>query len=119
MRIIRRRSMSQFVRAGAATLLISIGLLSDAAPPANAEDCPASMIYIVDSKLCVDSASLKTLDPSCCARLKTFATNPDGSAKTIKLPKQCPEAPMGYVKQSGSCTSNGKAIDMACCDAMR
>jgi hypothetical protein len=111
--------MSQFARAGAATVLISIGLLSGAPPPADADDCPASMTHIVDSALCVDSASLKTLDPSCCARLKAFATNPDGSAKTIKLPKQCPDAPIGYVKQTGSCTSNGKAIDMACCDAMR
>jgi len=111
--------MSQFLRAGAAILLISIGLPSAALPPANAEECPASMLYIVDSKLCVDSASLKPLDPSCCARLKTFATNPDGSARTIQLPKQCPEAPMAYVKQTGSCTSNGKAIDLACCDAIR
>jgi hypothetical protein len=119
MQTTRRRSMSQFLGTGAATLLISTGLLLDAPPPANAEDCPASMLYIVDSKLCVDSASLKSVDPSCCARLKTFATNAGGSAKTIKLPKQCPEAPMGYVKQTGSCTSNGKAIDMACCDAIR
>src|SRR5262245_45844718 len=111
--------MSQFLRAGAATLLISIGLLSNAPPPANAEDCPVEILYVVDGQLCVDSASLKTLDSSCCARLKTLATNPDGSAKRSELPKQCPEAPISYVKQTGRCTSNGKAIDLACCDALR
>jgi hypothetical protein len=111
--------MSRFLRTGAAPVLISIGLLLDAPPRTNAEDCPASMLYLVDNKLCVESASLQPVDPSCCARLKTFATNPDGSAKTITLPKQCPEAPIGYVKQTGACMSNGKAIDMACCDAIR
>jgi hypothetical protein len=111
--------MSPFLLTTTAILLISIGLLLDAPPRANAQDCPESMLFIVDSKLCVDSASQTPVDPSCCARLKTFATNPDGSARTIRLPKQCPESPIGYVKQTGACTSNGKAIDMACCDAIR
>jgi hypothetical protein len=111
--------MSHFFRASAATLLLSIGLLSDAPPPASAEDCPVEILYVVESRICVDSASLKALDPSCCARLEALATNSDGSAKRIELPKQCPEAPIGYVKQTGRCTSNGKAIDLACCDAIR
>jgi len=118
MHTLRRRSMSRYLRRAATMLLTASGLLL-ATSPANAGDCPATILYVVDSGLCVDSASLQAVDPSCCERLKKFATNPDGSAKTIKVPKQCPDAPIGYVKQTGACTSNGEAIDMACCDAIR
>jgi hypothetical protein len=118
-RAIYRQSTSHFLRAGAAVLVISIGLLPGGTPRANAEQCPAETLYVVDSQLCVDSASQARIDPSCCTALKTMATNPDGSAKAIKLPKQCPDAPVAYVKQTGSCTSNGNAIDIACCDAIR
>ena len=45
------------------------------------------------------------------------ASNRDGSPKRMKLP-QCPAAPISYVKQTGTCISNHKAIDLACCDAI-
>jgi hypothetical protein len=114
-----RQSMSLFRHASAAGLVISIGLLPGGTPRANAEQCPADALYVVDKQLCFDSATQASIDPSCCAALKAVATKPDGTAKAVELPKQCPDAPVAYVKQTGSCTSNGKAIDMACCDAIR
>ena len=119
MRTIYRQSIGHLLRACAASLVISIGLLPGGTPHASAEQCPADTLYVVDSRLCVDSATQARIDPSCCTALKTMSTNPDGSAKTVQLPKQCPDAPVAYVKQTGSCTSNGKPIDMACCDAIR
>jgi len=114
-----RQSMSLFRHASAAGLVISIGLLPGGTPRAKAEQCPADALYVVDKQLCFDSATQARIDPSCCAALKAVATNPDGTAKAVELPKQCPDAPVAYVKQTGSCTSDGKAIDMACCEAIR
>jgi hypothetical protein len=111
--------MSLFLRASAAALVISIALLPVWTSRANAEQCPTDTLYVVDRQLCFDSATQARIAPSCCAALKAVATNPDGTAKAVELPKQCPDAPVAYVKQTGSCTSNGKAIDMACCDAIR
>jgi hypothetical protein len=87
-------------------------------PVANTAECPANMLYVVESKLCLDSASQMAVDPSCCARLQAAATSPDGSAKTMNMPKQCPAAPISFVKQTGTCTSDHKAIDLECCDAI-
>src|SRR4029077_13953381 len=110
-----RQSMGLFLCASTMGLVISIGLLPGGTPRANAEQCPADAVYVVDRQLCFDSATQARIDPSCCAALKAAATNPDGSAKAVELPKQCPDAPVAYVKRTGSCTSNGRAIDMACC----
>jgi hypothetical protein len=109
--------IGRFLRACAATILFA-GWLLGGTPRAIAEECPAELLYIVESKLCVDSTTQAAVDPSCCGKLEIAATNRDGSPKRMKLPKQCPAAPISYVKQTGTCTSNHKAIDLACCDAI-
>jgi hypothetical protein len=109
--------ISRLLRASAAAVLLT-SWVPGTPLSVNAEECPADLLYVVESKLCIDSASQTPIDPSCCARLQLAATNRDGSAKRMQMLKQCPAAPIGYVKQTGTCTSNGKAIDLACCDAI-
>jgi hypothetical protein len=107
-----------FLRSSGAAILLASWLLGGTPLVAIAGECPADTLYIVESKLCIDSTSQAAVDPSCCAKLEVAATNRDGSPKRMKLPKQCPAAPISYVKQTGTCISNHKAIDLACCDAI-